>query len=114
MKLILTILYGLLIVPARLALGAMRRDPLMLHDDGRSSYWIELGDPPRNEDYFSQGATRGGPHAAKGIAWLLLPVYRGLAKWYTPRRPKGSGQGQPVAHAAVRDQRIPDENYTLW
>ena len=115
MKFILTILYGLLILPARLVLGLLGRDPLMLRDDRLHSYWIELSEPPTSRDYFSQGRTRSGPHAARGIARLVLPVYRTLAKWYAPRKiTPNVGAGPSTPRPVVRDQGIADENYTLW
>ena len=115
MKIMLTILYGLLIVPARLTLGLLGRDPLMLRDNRRGSYWIELSEPMTSEHYFSQGPTSGGPHAAPGVATWVLPVYRTLAKWYGPRKAiPGMGTGATTPSPVARDQRIPDENYTLW
>jgi hypothetical protein len=121
------ILYGTCILPARILMTLLGRDPLQLrHDAKRASYWRPLEPGTDLHSYFSQGvaAERGGP---RGMSGWLVPLYLAVARMCAPReqpqavpQPAPGSNGvhkptpRPAGTAVGGEGSIPDEIYTLW
>ncbi len=116
LKIMLTVLYGVLVFPAHVVGRWRGRDSLLLRKPARDSYWLSRAPVTDVQSYFSPGSARVGngvtAETPAATATWLAPLYVLVARWFAPRR--GVAAETPTASAAARDQGIPDEIYTLW
>ncbi len=119
LKVILTVLYGAVLIPASVTGRLLGRDSLLLRRPRRDSYWLAKAPVSDVQSYFSPGSARDGNGTSQetpvAMAGWLTPVYVALSKALAPRRrPSGETATSAVPSAATREQGIPDEIYTLW
>lgn len=112
MRFLLTLIFGLLMLPARWWAAARGRDPLLLKPQPeRDSFWLPLPAKSGVQSFFSEasdyeaGEDAGRPPA---IATWATAVLLRISRWCAPKEAGSRSMIQPL------DDAIPDEIYTLW
>ncbi len=119
LKGLLAVLYAGCVLPAHFVGRLRGRDSLLLRRPDRDSYWLAKAPNGGVQSYFSQGSARVGNGTTEDtpapMAGWIAPLFLWLSRGFAPRRKATIDTATSAApSAAMRDQGIPDEIYTLW
>ena len=109
LQVLITIIYGVLILPARAWALVTGRDPLQRKlAPERESYWLPLPAKSGMQSFFSEDSDYAKGDRARLSARWATGALAWLARFYGPR--EGAGRAGTIP---LRDD-LPDEIYTLW
>ncbi len=119
LEVLLSVLYAICILPAKVVGRLLGRDSLLLRRPRRDSYWLARAPPADVQSYFSPGSARSGNGTTADtpapMAGWIAPMFLWLSRAFAPRRRRMTDTASStVPSAASRDEAIPDEIYTLW